>query len=98
MIRKNDTTKNDTTKNDTTINKKQKKYDPYLILCSFRKKHLDVDKFLENLPIAYNENNFYPVVMYPRYFTILNYKKKNDIILFKKMLEPIHNKHKLKLQ
>ena len=95
---KNDTTKNDTTKNDTTINKKQKKYDPYLILCSFRKKHLDVDKFLENLPIAYNENNFYPVVMYPRYFTILNYKKKNDIILFKKMLEPIHNKHKLKLQ
>ena len=76
---------------DTTV------YDPYLILCSFKKKNLDVDKFLEHLPIAYNEDNFYPVVMYPHYFTILNYKKKNDTVLFKNFLEPIRNKHKLKL-
>jgi len=83
---------------DDEDDENKKLYDPYLVLCSLKKKHLDVDKFLEHLPIAYNETNFYPIVIYPKKITILNYNKINDTILFRKFLEPISNKHKLKLQ
>ena len=83
---------------DDDDNDKNKLDDPYLVLCSLKKKNLDIDKFLEHLPIAYNENNFYPVIFYPKKLTLLNYTKLNNTILFKKMLEPINNKHKLKLQ
>ena len=69
--------------------------DPYLVLCSLAKKDMDVDKYIKNISIAYNENNYYPVVIYPKTLTILNYNDKNDTILFKPLLEPISNKHNM---
>jgi hydroxylamine reductase (hybrid-cluster protein) len=96
-----------TKKNDNPVIKSiKKKYDededenqilkdPYLVLCSLAKKDMDVDKYIKYISIAYNENNYYPVLIYPKTLTILNYNDKNDTILFKPLLEPISNKHNM---
>ena len=59
---------------------------------------MDVDKYLSNLKIAYHENNFYPIVFYPKNIIVLNYNGNNKSLKFKKLLQPISNKHKLTFQ
>ena len=73
-------------------------YDPYLVVCNLFKKDMDVDKYLSNLKIAYHENNFYPIVFYPKNIIVLNYNGTNKNLKLKTLLQPISNKHKLNLQ
>ena len=79
-----------TTKSKTTKTKKTKKISAY--------NDDDDDKYLSNLKIAYHENNFYPIVFYPKNIIVLNYNGTNKNLKFKTLLQPISNKHKLNLQ
>ena len=92
------TTEIQNTTNDNTLAKKTKKTilketDKYAIICNIRKKDHDVDKYLNNLQRAYGSDNFYPVLIYPKQLKILDYKNTKHTIEFKKLLEPISNKH-----
>lgn len=72
--------------------KQTKLIDKYLILCNITKDTYDIDKYLDNLDNAYSINNFYPVLIYPKHITLLDYTK-THIMSFQKLLQPISGKH-----
>ena len=100
IINKTDNTNNTTstdikpTKKTTKKDKVKKLTDHNLILCNLSNLDKAVKLFLDGVSKAYDKNNFYPVLIYPKQLNILDYnQKKQHHISIHKILKPVENKH-----
>ena len=77
---------------DTSKSKHKILKDKYLILCNVKNPDTESDKYIANLSKAFNTENYYPVLLFPKHIDILSYSK-NKQLSFQKLLKPLGNKH-----
>ena len=72
----------------------KKEIDKNLVICNVRSKNInhEINKYLDSIKKAYDTSNYYPILIYPEYIKILNYKNSNTISI-KKIMEPVKCKH-----